>query len=43
MKKKCNHFWEVVFPIINIRKQKCKCIKCGKIEKKELPVLNIEK
>ena len=43
MEDKCNHFWEVVFPITDTKNQEHKCMICGTTENREIPILNIEK
>jgi hypothetical protein len=41
-KEDCDHFWEIVFPIIgNSKKQKHKCMKCGKEKDRSIPILLI--
>lgn len=39
--KKCNHIFEMVFPLEDMRNQLCKCMICGKQEKRALPVINV--
>ena len=39
-KKKCNHFWEIVFPITDIEKQAWRCMKCGEKKKDSIPIFN---
>ena len=38
----CEHFWEIIFPIIDIKKQKQQCMICGKIEERTIPMINPE-
>ena len=42
MTKTCDHFWEIVLPITNASKQKHKCMKCGIVENREMPIFNID-
>lgn len=41
MKKRCDHFWEICFPITNFNKPKFQCIHCGKTKRDSIPILNL--
>lgn len=39
---KHDHFWEIVFPITNIKNQKCRCMICGQIDNREIPIIELK-
>lgn len=39
---KHSHFWEIIFPITDIKNQKQRCMICGKIKNREIPKLNLK-
>jgi hypothetical protein len=43
-KEKCDHFWEIIIgKKFSITKQPFRCIKCGKVKKMPIPILDLTK
>lgn len=41
-KAKCDHFWEIDFPVTNWDRPNWKCMNCGARRKAKIPILNLD-
>lgn len=41
MKKRCNHFWELDFPVDSWERPRWRCMSCGTTKRDSIPVLDI--